>query len=296
MRIGFCVPQFGPAPTAPNAVTRFARGAEALGADSLWVGDRLLAPVDPVVGYAGTDSIPEQFRSSMDPFAVLTASAAVTERVLLGTSVLNAPFYSPALLARTLTSIDVISGGRLVPGFGTGWSPDEFGAIGIPMAERGSRLDETLDILDTLWTRNPAEHHGKRWDIPATHNELRPARRPPVYLGGRAPGALSRVGRRADGWLPTAVVPRPFDPGAISQPLAQIRDEAERAGRDPESIGAILRINPAPPATVADIEAVIKASEDIGIDHAYVELMYLTETGDAALDLAAQIITKARQR
>lgn len=295
MRIGFCVPQFGQAPTAPDAVTRFARGAEALGADSLWVGDRLLAPVDPVVGYAGTDSMPEQFRSSMDPFTVLTASAAVTERVLLGTSVLNAPFYSPALLARALTSIDVISGGRLVPGFGAGWSPDEFGAIGIPMAERGARLDETLDILDTLWTRNPAEHHGKRWDIPATHNELRPARRPPVYLGGRAPGALSRVARRADGWLPTAVVPRQFDPGAISQLLHRIRDEAERAGRDPGSIGAILRINAVLPATVDDIVAAIKASEDIGIDHAYVELMYLTDTADAALDLAAQIITKVRQ-
>jgi probable F420-dependent oxidoreductase len=295
MRIGFCVPQFGPAPIAPNAITRFALGAETLGADSLWVGDRLLAPVDPVVGYAGTDSMPEQFRSSMDPFAVLTASAAVTERVLLGTSVLNAPFYSPVPLARALTSIDVISGGRLVPGFGTGWSPDEFGAVGIPMAERGGRLDETLDILDTLWTRNPAEHHGKRWDIPPTHNELRPARRPPVYLGGRAPGALSRVARRADGWLPTAVVPRPFDPDAISQPLTQIRDEAERAGRDPESIGVILRVNPGVSATLADIVAVIKASEDIGIDHAYVELMYLTDSADAALDLAAQIITKVRQ-
>jgi len=295
LRIGFCVPQFGPAPTAPNAVTGFARSAEELGADSLWVGDRLLAPVDPVVGYAGTDSMPEQFRSSMDPFAVLTASAAVTKRVLLGTSVLNAPFYSPVPLARALTSIDVISGGRLIPGFGTGWSPDEFGAVGVPMAERGDRLEETLDILDTLWTRSPAEHHGKRWDIPATHNELRPARRLPVYLGGRAPGALSRVARRADGWLPTAVVPRHFDPGTISHPLAQIRDEAKRAGRDPESIGAILRINPASPSTVADIVAVIKASEDIGIDHAYVELMYLADTADAALDLAAEIITKVRQ-
>ena len=216
MRIGFCLPQFGAMTGDVGAVVRFAREAEALGADSLWVGDRLLAPVRPAIGYGGTTSMPVQFRASLDPFAVLTAAAAVTERAQLGASVLNAPFYPPALLARSLTSIDVLSGGRLIPGFGTGWSPEEFQATGVPMAERGERLNECLDVLEALWTQNPAEHQGKHWDIAATYADLKPVRRPrpPIYLGGYAPAALRRVARRADGWLPSARVPGGFDPGA----------------------------------------------------------------------------------
>jgi probable F420-dependent oxidoreductase len=293
MRIGFTLPQYGPAPTAPGAVTKFAREAEALGADSLWAGDRLLVPVNPTVGYMGSDTIPEKFHIAVDPFTVLTAAAAVTERVLLGTSVLNAPFYSPVLLARTLTSIDLISGGRLAPGFGTGWSPEEYAAIGVPMAQRGARLDETLDILDTLWTQSPAEHHGAHWDIPPVHNALRPARRPPVYLSAWVPAALSRVARRADGWLPAAVIPGRFDPAAIGRTLTVIRDEAERAGRDRAAIDAIIRINPTADATLAGIADALKASEDIGIDHAFVELMYLADTPEASLDLAAQILARS---
>lgn len=293
MRIGFSLPQFGQGPTTAQAITQYARGAEALGADSLWVGDRLLVPVDPMVNYPGTDSIPEEFRRVMDPFALLTAAAAVTERVLLGTNVLNAPFYSPALLARSLTTIDLLSGGRLVPGFGTGWSPEEYAALGVPMAERGSRLDETLDILDTLWTRSPAEHHGQHWDIPAAHIGLRPARRPPVYLAGWAPKALSRVARRADGWLPVAVVPGHFDTAETTRTLAGIRDEAERCGRDPGSVGAILRINQTPAATVNDIADAIKTSEYIGIDHAFVDLRFPT-TSEEALDLTERVMHNSR--
>ena len=67
----------------------------------------------------------------------------------------------PALLGRSLTSIDMISGGRLIAGLGSGWSPDEFQAVGVPMKQRGARLDECLDVLETMWTENPAEHHGK---------------------------------------------------------------------------------------------------------------------------------------
>lgn len=294
MRIGFNLLQYGPAPMAPGAVTGFARGAEALGADSLWIADRLLAAVNPAVGYLGTDTIPQKFRAAMDPFALLTAAAAVTERVLLGASVLIAPFYSPAILARALTSIDIISGGRLIPGFGIGWEHEEYSAIGVPMAQRGTRLEETLDILDTLWTRSPAEHHGRHWDIPAVHNELRPARRLPVYLGGWSPAALSRVARRADGWLPVGI-PGRLVPGAISQNLARIREEADRIGRDPESIDVILRINTEGATTVADIADAIRAGQDIGIDHAFVEFMNLAGTADAALDLAGQIIAKAKR-
>ncbi len=294
MRIGFCLPQFGSLSAVPGAVTRFARAAEALGADSLWVGDRLLAPVAPEVGYAGTSGLPAQFRAPMDPFTVLAAAAAVTTRPLLGTSVLNAPFYPPAVLARSLTSLDVLSGGRLLAGLGIGWSPEEFRAVGVPMRERGARLDECLDILEQLWTRNPAEYHGRHFELDPVHAELRPVQQPhpPLYLGGYSPAALDRAARRAAGWLPTAVVPG-FDPARIVAGAARLRAQAAAAGR-PEP-GLILRVNAQREATVAGIAAAIATGAGaLGTDHAYVELMYLADDADAAIRLAEQILTAVR--
>lgn len=91
---------------------------------------------------------------------MLASAAAVTSRVRLGTSVLGVPFYPAAVLARTLASIDFLSGGRLIPGLGIGWAPEEYTAAGVPEKERGARLDEALDVLDAWWTRT-------RWNTTA---------------------------------------------------------------------------------------------------------------------------------
>jgi hypothetical protein len=116
VRIGFTLPQMGALAHYPREVTRFARQAEQLGADSLWVGDRLLAPVNPTVGYGDGGTIPRAFHAVLDPFVLLSIAAVSTERVQIGANVLNAPWYPPAVLARSLTSIDLVSGGRLVQG------------------------------------------------------------------------------------------------------------------------------------------------------------------------------------
>src|SRR3954464_1252073 len=163
MRIGFTLPQLGPLAHHVRDAARYAREAEALGADSLWVCDRLLAPVNPSIGYAGTDTIPPEFRAVLDPFALPAVAAPATERVSLGSNVFIAPWYPPVMLARSLTTIDQLSDGRLIAGFGTGWSPEEYEAVGISIHERGARLDETLNALDALWTANPAEYHGQHW-------------------------------------------------------------------------------------------------------------------------------------
>ncbi|AQW53591.1 TIGR03619 family F420-dependent LLM class oxidoreductase [Streptomyces violaceusniger] len=301
MRIGFALPQFGPLAHHPEDIARFARRAEELGADSLWVGDRLLAPVDPIVGYAGTDVIPPEFRAALDPFTVLATAAAVTERVQLGTDVINAPWYPPAVLARTLTTVDVLSAGRLLVGLGTGWSPEEYEAVDIPMAERGRRLDECLDALDAWWTRNPVEYRGDHWTVPASHVDLKPASRPhpPVYLAAFAPAAMRRVARRADGWLPIAVVPAA--PGApdpiatLAEGLGGVREAVEREGRDPSAFDAILRVNPSAGASVDDIAtALVRAEREAGIQHAFVDLIYLGKDADQALDLVQRVLERAR--
>lgn len=299
MRIGFCLPQHGGITTRPDAVTAFARGAEEIGADSLWAGDRLLVATHPVVGYGGgTDPIPEQFKRVLDPFAVLSAAAAVTSRVQLGTSVLNAPFYPPATLARSLASIDFMSGGRLIPGLGIGWAPEEYDAVGAPMRERGALLDECLDVLDAWWTGSPVEHHGRHWDIPASHVDLKPAQspRPPVYLGTfGSEAAFRRIARRGDGWLPVGVIPGHYDPAGIAATLAKIREQAAEAGRDPASIGAALRLNPNPPSTAADVADAFLKARDAGIDHVFVDYMYLIDDVDEALDFAAQVHSRVRR-
>ncbi|MGZ3144781.1 LLM class flavin-dependent oxidoreductase [Lentzea chajnantorensis] len=162
MKIGSTLPQAGTAARQVQRAGRYASEGERLGADSLWVIDRLLAPVAPTAGHNGAGTFPDEFRAVLDPFVLLSIAAMATERVLIGSNVLNAPWYPPVVLGRALTSLDVLSDGRLVPGLGIGWSPDEFTAVNVAMSERGSRLDETLDVLDQLWTPGPAEYRGRR--------------------------------------------------------------------------------------------------------------------------------------
>jgi probable F420-dependent oxidoreductase len=301
MRIGFTLPQFGPLAHQADQVAHFARQIEEqVGGDSLWVGDRLLAPVNPTVGYGGGTTIPALFNSILDPFALLTVAATVTSRVELGTNVLNAPWYPPALLARSLTSIDLFSAGRLLLGFGVGWSPEEYEAAGIPMNERGARLDECLDALEVLWTEEPAEYHGKHWSVPSTRSELKPTGKsgPPIYLAGFAPAALRRVARRAAGWLP---VHRPgageFDPAAsITTPLNHIRQLAEAEGRDPATIGSVLRVYPVEGVSADECaDVLVRAEQEAGTEHAFVDLQCLAESVDHALELSERILTRARR-
>lgn len=118
MRFGFALPQLGSA-IGPEALDSVAKRAEELGFDSLWVLDRILWPVNPRAPYPiGDGSLPAKYKSVLDPLETLTFAAARTSRVALGTSVLNLPWYNPVLLARRLTTLDVLSAGRLRVGFG----------------------------------------------------------------------------------------------------------------------------------------------------------------------------------
>ena len=298
MQIGFTLPQVGPLARQAPQVARYAREAERLGADSLWVIDRLLSPVDPQVGYNGADTFPDEFNQVLDPFVLLGVAASATERVQIGSNILNAPWYPPAVLGRQLTTLDVLSGGRLVPGFGSGWSPEEFEAVGVPMKERGARLDETLDALEQLWTADPAEFHGRHWQVPATRAGLKPVRKPPIYLAAFTPAAMRRVARRADGWLPGVLPPHVTDlDAAVNGPLATIREMAVQVGRDPGAIDVILRIYPSIRTTsvVDDVAALIKRVEqETEVRHVLVDLMYQADTVDQMLEQVAGVLTAAR--
>nr|WP_194945960.1 TIGR03619 family F420-dependent LLM class oxidoreductase [Mycolicibacterium malmesburyense] len=288
--LGFAVPQFGE--SARTDLARYAATAESLGADSLWVGDRLLTPVDPSVGYAGQDTIPEQFRTGLDPFVALAVAATATTRVRLGSSVFVAPWYLPVQLGRQLTALDVVSGGRLVPGFGIGWSPEEFAAAGAPFRARGAQLDELLDALERLWTTNPVQHDGKRWSIPSSWVELKPVQqpRPPIYLAAFTPASLRRIGRRADGWLPAVQVPGGVAPEMLAMLRRTIDDAAREAGRDPSAIHTYVRINVAAGTPVDAVAEAVRTLADAGYPDSFVDLMYVATDADDHLRWVEELL------
>lgn len=241
MRVGFNLPQIGPAAT-PKLIVRAAQRAEALGYDTLWVWERVLYPVKPQTPYpASADgSLPEVFKHAMDPVGLLTFAAAHTSRIGLGTSVLDIPYYNPVMLARQLTTLDVLSGGRLRVGLGLGWSKDEFDAVGVPMRERGRRADEFIQVLKAVWTTDPAEFKGKYYHVPRSIIGLKPVQKPhpPIYLAAFAPAALKRAATLANGWNPVGL---PMD--AMAQMIAGLREMGKGAGRDPAALEVVVRAN-----------------------------------------------------
>ncbi|MFE7580972.1 TIGR03619 family F420-dependent LLM class oxidoreductase [Streptomyces gardneri] len=293
MEIGIALPQYGTHARA-DLIAGFARDAEEAGFDSLWVGDRALAPVAPSDLYPGhtpENPYPHQYRTFLDPLTVLTVAATATDRARLGTSTLNGPWYPPVLLARSLTSLDLVSGGRLDVGLGIGWLRDEYTAVGADFGRRGALLDELLDVLHGTWTEEEFGHEGPRWTIPASYVGLRPARPagPPVYLGGFSPAALRRVGRRADGWV-GAVLP----PGVAGHLWDEARRAAEEAGRDPEALRRRIRHNPAPGATADTVAAVLAGVRDTGAEGCFVDLQQCVDEPGEALEFGVKILSLLR--
>lgn len=238
MRIGFFLPQIGPAANV-DSITKAARRAEEIGYDSLWVTERLLYPTNPKTSYYG-GPLPEPYKRSFDPLETLTFAAALTKRVTLGTSVLDIPFYNPVLLARRLTTLDVLSAGRLRLGLGLGWSEDEYQATGASMKRRGERADEFIAVLKSIWTTDPAEFHGKYFQLPKSVIQPKPVQKPhpPIYLAAFSPGALKRTAKMADGWMPVAMT---ID--QIKSTSDQLRSTAKEAGRNPADLKTVVRYN-----------------------------------------------------
>ena len=193
MDIGFGAPVAG-AWASPRNLTEFARRAERLGYRSLWTLQRLLVPADTAMAPV--------YRSVLDPMVSLGYAAAVTSAIRLGVATLCHPFVSPLLLAKQAATVDVLSGGRLDLGVGSGWLPAEFTGSGASMDRRGPRTEEYVAALRALWT-SEAGFRGKFFEIPPGRQDPPPVQRPgpPVLLGGMSRPAMERAGRIADGWV-----------------------------------------------------------------------------------------------
>jgi probable F420-dependent oxidoreductase len=192
------------------------------------------------------------------PLPMLAAVAARTERLKLGTSVLNTPPRNPLLLARELATVDVLSGGRLFPAFGIGQSnPVELAALGLTREERGARLEECVHVIRELWRGDPVTFHGRFTTLEDVTLSPRPSRgRIEPWLGGSTPAAVRRVGRIADGWLSSAISPQVF-----AELVEVLREAAAAAGRvvPEDHFGTVFFVA----ATEAEAEPLRRARRDI---------------------------------
>lgn len=202
----------------PTALTTRARRAEETGFEGLWVGDHIALPDD------APDPAAEP---RLEALAALAFLAAVTRTVRLGVGVLVLPQRQPVLLAKQLTSLDVLSGGRLTVGLGAGYVEAELGAFGVALADRGARTDEHLAAVLALWAGEPAfTGASTSWSgvTQAPAPLQRP--RPPIVVGGHSRAALRRAVRHGDGWFGWDL-----DVAQATAAIRQLDDMARRAGR-----------------------------------------------------------------
>lgn len=236
MKVGIILPQTGDLATSEN-ILYIGKEAEKEGFDSVWVFERLLWPVKPQTPYGGVPNlpIPVEYQSVLDPLETLTYLAGNTQRISLGTSIIDILFHNPVILARRFATLDVLSGGRVIAGLGLGWSKDEYDASGIPFSHKGARADEYMQVLKRIWTDDVVEFRGQFYNIPASKIGPKPVQKPhpPILLGAYSPKAFPRIVNYADGWIPIAgSVPLEQQEQAING----LREAARKANKDPSNI------------------------------------------------------------
>ena len=293
MKLGMALPQYGSGLDAVTDLTRFVSEIEQLGYDSLWAADGMLTPLSVVTphptdedGACESDRLATQ-SAFADPFLVVAVATSVTNKVRLNFTTLGVPPHEPIHLACTLTTLDVLSGGRLDVGFGLQWRGDEYDATKLASSSRGQRLDDIMAFLRTWWTTKPAQYESDLISFPPSQMGLRPVQSggPPIYLGGASPGALERVGRSAAGWLS-------FDglPDELAASLwSTARREAETVGRDPDDLRMVVRVNGEHRETVERIADRLARAGERGADEAIVDFTFTFPTVDERIDAAEQL-------
>lgn len=244
MKYGVTIPQIEIG-RDPKNIREFAQAAERLGYDYLMLYDHVLG-ADMAIHEdwrPRNGSPPIYTKDDMfhEPLVLYGYLAAVTERIEFATGVVILPQRQTVLLAKQAAEIDVLSGGRLRLGFGTGWNELEYEGLGMNFHDRGKRSEEQIEVLRLLWTRDSVTFRGKWHMLNGVGINPLPDQRPiPIWLGGAADAVLRRVARLADGWYP----PSSLSEEALAASIAQLHRYAEEEGRDPATIGieGIIRL------------------------------------------------------
>ncbi|WP_435603844.1 LLM class F420-dependent oxidoreductase [Streptomyces sp. bgisy130] len=189
------------------------RAVEERGLDSLLIAEHTHIPVDRRSPYPGGGELPGIYYRTLDPFVALSAAAAVTERILLGTGIALVAQRDPLITAKEVASLDLVSNGRAVFGIGVGWNREEMENHGTDPRTRGRLVDERLRAMRELWTQDKAEFHGEFVDFDPVCSWPKPVQRPhpPVYVGG-GEAAFDRVAALGDAWLANSLPPQELGP------------------------------------------------------------------------------------
>ncbi len=208
---------------------------EQRGFESLWVPEHSHIPLARATPFPSGGELPKAYYDLMDPFVALTAAAAVTQRIKLGTGVCLIAQRDPIQTAKLVASIDQVSNGRFLFGVGNGWNVEEMADHGTAFATRHKLARERIEAMQAIWTQDTAEYHGEFVEFGPMIARPKPVQRPhpPIIVGGAFPYGARRAIRYGDGWVPRASRQTYADVGVF---LPQFRQMAIEAGRDPASL------------------------------------------------------------
>ena len=230
-----------------------ARAAEQAGLDSVWTGEHVVLPSPRVPPSPAEPETP-----MLDPAVALAYVAAETTRIRLGTGVIILPQRNPIVLAKELASVDVVSGGRLIFGLGSGYLEPEFRAIGAPFSQRGAVTDEAIRVLKALWTMERPAFEGRFFRFAGIDAYPRPVQRPhpPIVVGGMSEFGARRAARFGNGWYGFLT-----DLEATRRSLGWIRGFIAEGLRPPDLGEVEISVTPPPPVTADSV----KQYEDLGV-------------------------------
>ena len=289
----------------PEAVARLARALEQIGYDEIDMFDHV------VMGHPAPGRPESRYRATMPLLEALTTLgflAACTKRIGLGTEVLVLPQRAPVLVAKQVSTLDTLSGGRMRLGVGVGWQESEYEALGETFGDRGRRMDDAIVLLRKCWREESIDHGGDQYPVEAMAMEPKPPRRDglPIWVGGHSPAAIRRAGTLGDGWMAVGY-DNLFEEGGTK--IAEVRRHAEEAGRDPSRLGFQAQISRPPRegdaddrTFYADAARVVSAAarlRDLGFGWGALNLtgMFLAgaRTVDALIDSAGALHERLRR-
>lgn len=265
MNLGMWFANIGPW-AAPENALKLVRAAESSGYESLWTVDHPLYIGDYESKYpyspSGRMMVPEDV-PIVDSFPFLGWVAAHSATLKLGTGVLVFPHRNPVITAKQASSLDALSGGRLLLGVGIGWLREEFEAIGVSFSDRAARLEEGIATMRALWTQEVSQFEGEFHSFERAYMYPKPARPGgvPVVIGGSSLAAVRRAGRLGDGWFGVAGADVPLD-----RLIAELQASAEGAERDPDEIEISWGVAPSDDGSLAMTRDDVQRFQELGVD------------------------------
>ncbi len=252
-----------------------ARAMEDRGFDTLWAPEHSHIPLSRKTPFPLGPELPKRYYDVMDPFVTLAAAAAVTKTLNVGTGICLVAQRDPIQLAKSVASLDQVSGGRFLFGIGSGWNQDEIENHGTAFAARHKVVRERVEAMKAIWTQDAAEYHGEFVDFGPMAAWPKPVRKPhpPILVGGAFPYSARRAVRYGDGWMPQVTK---ADKAPLSEVIPRFRQMAGEAGRDPAAMPIIIGAQP-PDA------ALIESYAALGVDMVYPSLP--SEGADAILPM-----------